>query len=312
MVRAIFMGSPAFAVPALEALVAEKYYIAAVYTQPDKKGGRGQQLVACPVKAAAMRYDLKAVQPERINDASELEYISALNPDIIVVAAYGKILPDEILTMPRHRCINIHPSLLPKYRGPSPVAAAILNGDPTTGVTIMLVETKVDSGPILNQREEPVLAQDTTESLSDRLSRVGARLLVETIPGWVEGNIRPIKQDDSRAAYTRMITKEDGRLDWSEDAVQLWRKTRAYFPWPGCYFPWKGMRVKVSKAVPVNAGARGPNGLVAELVDAPARLAVQTSDGLLGLLSLQPEGKREMPAADFLAGHRNFVGSLLT
>ena len=306
------MGSPAFALPALRSLMSNHYDIRAVYTQPDKPAGRGRQVMACPIKRFAISQGMRVIQPESLKDPKEAEVLAALQPDIIVVAAYGQILPAAVLELPRHKCINIHPSLLPRYRGPSPVAAPILNGDPVTGVTIMLIERKVDSGPILSQEELTISDEDTTESLSERLAIMGARKLVETIPGWVEGKIEPGVQDDSRATYTRMEVKEDGLLDWNLPAVVLWRRIRAYHPWPGCYFDWKGSRLRVMKAISLPDPGGGEAGRVVALPrTAPARVAVRTTDGLLGLVSVQPEGKREMTAADFNAGHRDFAGSVL-
>jgi methionyl-tRNA formyltransferase len=200
----VFMGSPAFALPALQSLMSNQYDIRAVYTQPDKPTGRGRQVMACPVKRFAVSQGMRVIQPESLKGPQAIEVLAALKPDIIIVAAYGQILPAAVLELPRHKCINIHPSLLPRYRGPSPVAAPILNGDPVTGVTIMLIERKVDSGPILSQVELSISDEDTTESLSERLAVMGARKLVETIPRWVEGKIEPRIQDDSRATYTSM------------------------------------------------------------------------------------------------------------
>jgi methionyl-tRNA formyltransferase len=308
----VFMGSPVFALPALQSLMSNQYDIRAVYTQPDKRTGRGRQVIACPVKRFAVSQGIRVMQPESLRDPKEVELLAALKPDIIIVAAYGQILPAAVLELPRYKCINIHPSLLPRYRGPSPVAAPILNGDPVTGVTIMLIERKVDSGPILSQEEMTISDEDTTESLSERLAVMGARKLIETIPDWVEGKIEPGRQDDSCATYTRMEVKEDGLLDWKLPAVVLWRRVRAYQPWPGCYFDWKGGRLKVTKAIPLQDPEGGETGRVIALPrSAQARVAVRTADGLLGLVSVQPEGKREMPAADFSAGHRDFAGNLL-
>jgi methionyl-tRNA formyltransferase len=255
---------------------------------------------------------MQVIQPESLRDPREAGLLAGLKPDIIIVAAYGQILPAAVLDLPRYKCINIHPSLLPRYRGPSPVAAAILNGDPVTGVTIMLIERKVDSGPILSQQELAIADDDTTESLSERLAVMGARKLVETIPGWVEGNIEPRMQDDSCATYTRMEAKEDGLLDWNLPAVVLWRRVRAYHPWPGCFLDWQGGRLRVMKAIPLPDPEGGDRGRVVALSrTAPARVAVRTADGLLGLIIVQPEGKREMNATDFSSGHRDFAGSLL-
>jgi len=306
------MGSPAFALPALQSLMSNQYDIRAVYTQPDKPAGRGRQVMACPVKRFALSQGMRVIEPESLKEHQAAEVLAAFKPDIIIVAAYGRILPAEVLEIPRYQCVNIHPSLLPRYRGPSPVAAPILNGDPVTGVTIMLIERKVDSGPVLSQEEMAISDEDTTGSLLQRLAVMGARKLVETIPRWVEGKITPMRQDDSRASYTRMEAKEDGLFDWNLAAIVLWRRVRAYHPWPGCYFDWKGGRLRVMKAIALPDPEGGEAGRVVALPrTAPARVAVRTADGLLGLISVQPEGKREMTAADFSAGHRDFAGSLL-
>jgi methionyl-tRNA formyltransferase len=308
----VFMGSPAFAVPALQSLMSNKYDISAVFTQPDKKTGRGQQVMACPVKQYAVSMGLNVVQPETFKDQAEVEKLRALAPDIIVVAAYGQILPDSVLQIPKYKSINIHPSLLPKYRGPSPVTAAILNGDALTGVTIMLVEKKVDSGPILSFREMAVGEEDTTGTLTGRLAILGAEMLVETIPGWVAGKIQPVVQDESLASYTKMENKEDGKLKWDLPAVELWRMIRAYQPWPGCFTTWNNARLKIIKAIPLPDTSPHNTGEVIALPRGGlARVAVRTGNGLLGLETLQLEGKKEMPAADFIAGHRDFIGAIL-
>lgn len=310
--KTVFMGSPSFALPALQALMSNQYDIIAVYTQPDKKTGRGQQVTACTVKQFAVSNGLSVIQPETFRDPVQVDRLAGLKPDIIIVAAYGQILPDSVLQIPLYKCINIHPSLLPKYRGPSPVSSAILNGDALTGVTIMLIEKKVDSGPLIQQREMAVADEDTAESLSGKLAGLGAEMLIETVPAWVGGKTRPWIQDESRASYTRMGSKEDGLLDWNLPALQLWRRVRAYHPWPGCYVKWWGGRLGVVQAVPLKDTGGGRVGQVVALPrGGPARVAVRTSDGLLGLLSVQPGGKREMSAADFVAGHKDFIGSLL-
>lgn len=292
--------------------MSNKYDISAVFTQPDKKTGRGQQMMACPVKEYAVSQGLNVVQPETFRDQAEVEKLRALSPDLIVVAAYGQILPDTVLQIPKYKSINIHPSLLPKYRGPSPVAAAILNGDSLTGVTMMLVEKKVDSGPILRRKEMEVADEDTTGTLTEKLAVLGAEMLVEVIPGWVAGKIQAEVQDESQASYTKMENKEDGKLKWDLPAVELWRMVRAYQPWPGCFTTWNNARLKVSRVLPLHDTSTGTTGEVVALPrSGPARVAVRTGDGLLGLVTVQQEGKKEMPAADFIAGHRDFIGAVL-
>jgi len=310
--KVVFMGSPTFALPALKALISSKYDVSAVYTQPDKKRGRGQQVTACPVKQYATSAALRVIQPESFRGNGEVKLLRGINPDIIIVAAYGQILPETVLQIPQYRCINIHPSLLPRYRGPSPVAAAILNGDAQTGVSIMLIERKVDSGPIIAQKKVPIQDEDTTGSLTGRLAEAGAELLINTLPEWVSGTIKPLSQDEAKASYTMMERKEDGELDWKWPAFELWRKVRAYYPWPGCYVKWMSSRIKIVAAVPLAGSEKGSVGEVIALPRGEVtRVAVRTGAGLLGLVTIQPEGKREMAAADFAAGHRDFIGSLL-
>lgn len=310
--RIIFMGSSAFSLPSLQSLMSNKYDISTIYTQPDKKAGRGQRVTASPVKQYAISQGLKVMQPETFKDPQEVDKLRALAPDLIVVAAYGLILPDSVLNIPRYKCINVHPSLLPRYRGPSPVTAAILNGDKLTGVTVLLAETKVDSGPMLGRREMAVADDDTTGSLTEKLAWLGAETLLEVIPGWVGGKIQPVPQDESQASYTRMVKKDDGRLDWKLPAVNLWRMVRAYYPWPGCFTIWKNARLKIIRAIPLQGSEGGHIGeVIAVSQDNPAKIAVRTGEGLLGLLRVQPEGKKEMPAEGFIAGHHDFIGSIL-
>jgi methionyl-tRNA formyltransferase len=311
--KTVFMGSPEFALPALQMLIKNKYDINAVYTQPDKRTGRGQRVLACPVKQYAVEHGLQVIQPDTLKDQEAISLLQALRPDILVVAAYGQILPDAVLQIPKYKCINIHPSLLPKYRGPSPITAAIINGDATTGVTIMLIEQKLDSGPILNQAEIPLDINDNADSLSKRLSIAGADLLVKTIPGWIEGEVVPRIQDEKQASYTKLVVKEDGKLDWKLPALHLWRKVRAYYPWPGCFTMWKGNRLKIVDAFPLDSINAGNLGLVVPLPQGSAAVAgINTSSGILGLLRVQPEGKREMSIDEFVSGHRDFIGSVLT
>ncbi len=306
------MGTPAFAVPSLRALVEEGYDVVAVYTQPDRKAGRGQRLTFSPVKEVALPLGLEVVQPESLKNAEVVKHLSGYAPEVIVIAAFGKILPAEVLALPKFGCVNVHPSLLPRHRGPSPVAAAILNGDETTGVTIMLLDEGVDSGPILSQREAPILEDDTTGSLTARLAEVGARLLIETLPLWVKGKIVPKPQDESQASYSSLVGKEAGKVDWQLPAVEIWRRVRAFEPSPGSYTWWKGKRLKLCKVVPLEVAIQAePGEVVALPIGLPAVVGVGTGRGILGLISMHPEGKRRMPAEEFVRGQRDFVGSKL-
>jgi methionyl-tRNA formyltransferase len=306
------MGTPEFAVPSLRALVEEGYEVVAVCTQPDRKAGRGQRLVSSPVKQAALSLGLQVIQPESLRDPVEIQRLRDIGPEMVVVAAYGKLLPPEVLAIPRFGCLNVHPSLLPRHRGPSPVAAAILSGDAVTGVTIMLLDEGVDSGPILNQREVPILEDDTTGSLISRLANIGAQLLIETVPLWVEGKIAAKAQDESQATYSRAIDKDDGRINWQLSATELWRRVRAFEPWPGSYTWWGGKRLKVCKVVPLDVELHvEPGEVVALPAGLPVKVGVGTGKGVLGLVTVQLEGKRQMSADEFIHGHRTFIGSKL-
>jgi methionyl-tRNA formyltransferase len=310
--RVVFMGTPDFAVPSLEALIRSSYRVVAVYTQPDSKAGRGQQVALPPIKQLALSHGLEIVQPDSLKDSNAIEWLASYAPDLLVVAAFGQILPPEILALPKFGCLNVHPSLLPKYRGASPVATAILQGEEVTGVTIMLLDAGMDTGPILNQKEMPISAEDTTGSLTAKLAQIGAQLLMETLPLWLDEQIKPRAQEESQASYTKVITKNDGQIDWQLAAVDLWRQVRAFDPWPGCYTWWRGKRLKIGKVVPLSEGKTGELGKVITLPQpGPAVVGVATGDGVLGLIRVQLEGKREMSAEEFVRGQRDFIGSSL-
>jgi methionyl-tRNA formyltransferase len=260
--RIVFMGTPEFAVPSLEALICGTYRVVAVYTQPDRKAGRGQGFASSPVKQLALSNGLEVVQPENLRVAGAVEKLASFVPDLIVVAAFGQILPSEVLALPKFGCINVHPSLLPRYRGASPIATAILQGDEITGVTIMLLDVGMDTGPILSRKEVSISADDTTGSLAAKLAKVGAQLLMETLPLWIEGRIKPQPQEESQASYSKVINKGDGEMDWQLTALELWRRVRAFDPWPGCYARWRGKRLKLSKVVPLQGDKPGEPGKV--------------------------------------------------
>jgi len=310
--RIIFMGTPEFAVPSLEALIHSTYQVVAVYTQPDRKTGRGQLVMPSPVKQLALSRGLKVVQPQSLKASGTVEKLASFAPDLIVVAAFGQLLPSEVLALPKFGCINVHPSLLPRHRGASPIATAILQGDEITGVTIMLLDAGMDTGPILSQREMPISADDTAGSLAIKLAQTGARLLAETLPLWIGGQIKPQPQEESRASYSKVINKSDGEMDWQLPALELWRRVRAFDPWPGCYARWRGKRLKLVKVVPLYGERSGEVGKVIALSPlAPTSVGVGARDGVLGLLSVQLEGKREMSAEEFVRGQRDFIGSSL-
>lgn len=308
------MGTSEFAVPILEALVRAGYQVVAVFTQPDRPAGRGLKPQPPPVKQRALALGLPVYQPETLRDEKVLAQIAALAPDIIVVAAYGEILPRRLLTLPRLGCLNVHPSLLPKLRGAAPVQAAIRQGLTETGVTIALMTPKLDAGPILAQRTVPIHPEDTARTLGERLARIGAELLLETLPRWAAGVITPQPQDESQATYAPPVRKEDGLIDWQQSAEEIWRQCRAYDPWPGCFTFWKGQLLKLGRVWP-NPSWHGPEppGTVLLLPgpDGRPRLAVATGHGALIVESLQLAGRRLLSAEEFLRGQRDFVGSRL-
>jgi len=306
--RIVFMGTPQFAVPALEALAAQ-HDVVGVVTQPDRAGGRGQRLLAAPIKEAAQARGLPIFQPRTLRTPEALEHLAAWRPDVIVVAAFGQILRAPVLELPPHGCLNIHASLLPRYRGAAPIPAAILNGESTTGVTIMRLDEGLDTGPILAQAELPIRADDTTGSLTARLADLGARLLSRTLPGWLTGDVLPRPQNVEKATYCQLMRKKDGQLDWTNSAAYLERQIRACDPWPGAYTTWQGQRLKILRARP---RADWPGEAVPGLVLAlEPGVGVSTGQGLLELLEVQLAGKKPLAAELFIRGQRKMIGSRL-
>ena len=308
--RIVFMGTPEFAVAPLEILMLNRAEVVAVYTQPDRAAGRGRVLVAPPVKTIAQKWGLPVYQPQTLKSGADREVLAALKPDVVVVAAFGQIFTQAVLELPARGFLNIHPSLLPLYRGVSPVPVAILNGDAFTGVSIMLLDRGVDTGPILAQAAVAITDWDTTGTLTEKLSRIGGQMLLEVLPRWVRGDIAPRAQGPAAASYTRMITKQDGEIDWTRPAIDVWRRVRAYQPWPAGYTRWQGKQVKIIEAAVVPGQTDKP-GRVVPLVGETA-FGVETGSGILGVVRLQVEGKRVMTSGEFLRGQRQFVGALLT
>ena len=320
-VRIVFMGTPAFALPSLSILHGSSaqtdWQVVGIVTQPDRRAGRGKKLVAVPVKQFALDHCLPVIQPNSFRQknpqpAAEqpdpLTWLRMLSPDLIVVAAFGQILPPSVLNIPTYGCLNVHASLLPAYRGASPITAALLDGLTETGVTIMLMDAGMDTGPVLTQATLPVLAGDTTDSLSQRLATLGAELLTETIPGWLDGNTAPVAQADlpGEPSVCPLVQKQDGQIDWTAPAARIERMVRAYTPWPAAFTAWKGQNFKLWQGS-VIPGRAAP-GLVVEV---DGRVAVGTGEGLLALHEVQPAGKRRMAAATFLNGAPDFVGARL-
>jgi methionyl-tRNA formyltransferase len=309
--RIVFMGSPRFAVPSLEQLLIGKYEVVAVYTQPDRPAGRGRSLAISPVKEAALKWGLKVMQPESVRSAEALAQISAFKPDVIIVCAFGQILPQALLDIPPHQCVNVHFSLLPRHRGASPVAAAILAGDEFAGVSIQLVRRKLDTGPVLAAAAIPISPLDNTGTLTDKLSMIGAHLLQEALTGWRRGDITPLPQDESQATYFGQVKKEDGEINWRQPAVAIWRRVRAYYLWPGCFTYWSGKQLKINEALVLSAEGISETGSVVVLPGPERGLGITTGDGVLGVLNIQYAGKKAMTAAEFLRGQRDFIGARL-
>lgn len=311
--RLVFMGSPEFAVLPLEYLVRNHWHVVAVYTQPDHPAGRGRALLPSPVKRKAAAWKLPVVQPASLKRPEAVAELESFHPDVIVVAAFGQILPHSVLAIPRYGCLNIHPSLLPRFRGASPVAAAILAGDEFTGVSIMLMDKGLDTGPVLARAQIPIAGMDTSGTLASKLSRIGAQLLLEVLPRWLKRELTPRPQDEALASYYRPISKEAGEIDWQLAATSIWRRVRAYSPWPGCYTSWQGKRLKIIEAVPLPGEEGVRVGQVVALAggEAAPAFGVTTGEGILGVLKLQLAGKRVTGAADFLRGQRGFVGAQL-
>ena len=303
----IFMGTPHFGQIILDAVIGQ-YDIVAVVTQPDRKAGRGRKTTVSRVKALALEHGLPVLQPRTLREGGIVRRLGDLAPAIIVVAAFGQVLPSTVLALPRHGCINVHASLLPRFRGAAPIPAAILAGDEQTGVTIMVMDEGLDTGPILSEVAVDIAAEDTTASLAEKLGHVGAQLLLDTLPHWLAGEIAPQEQDDDQATYAGVLRREDGRIDWTEPAARIARRCRAFYPWPGTFAFWGKRQLKVLRARPLEAVVSAPPGTVMQV---NAETAVATGGGLLVLEKVQLAGKRSLAADAFVHGQRTFVGSVL-
>ncbi len=331
--RIVFMGTPAFAVPSLRALLnltaiaGRPARVVAVVTQPDRPAGRGGRVQASPVKLLAQEAHVPVLQPERLRRPENVAALRETRPDLVVVAAFAQILSRAVLDTPTHGCLNVHASLLPRWRGASPINAAILAGDAETGVTIMRMDSGLDTGPILTQRAEPIRPDDTTATLTERLSHVGAELLAGTVGPWIAGEAVPREQDESQATPTRLLTREDSRIDWtSAPAAVVERMARAYDPWPGAYTVHAGRTLKLWSATvladttmsegegvtPGHALTREQAMPLLQRLDLHwPQLVVVTLDGLLLVRRIQPEGKRVMGGDDYMRGQPDIAGARL-
>jgi len=299
--RVVFMGSPDFALPTLRVLAAN-YELVGVVTQPDRPAGRGKQLTPPPVKLLANKLDLPIIQPTRLREPEAMEQLRAWAPALIVVTAFGQILRQEVLDLPSHGCINVHASLLPRWRGASPIQAAILTGDAESGVTIMRMDKGLDTGPILSQRAIPITHEDTAATLSDKLSVLGANLLLETLPAYLAGELKRAPQPEVGVTSAPILKKSDGELDPALSADELARKVRAFNPWPGAFIMWKGQPLKVHRAS--TAAAKTQPGQHSIHGGQPC---IGTANGWLILDKVQPAGKKPMSGVEFLRGTRNWI-----
>ncbi|TSD05144.1 MAG: methionyl-tRNA formyltransferase [Parcubacteria group bacterium Greene0714_36] len=310
----LFFGTSRFAVPVLEALVTHGYRIAGVVTRPDERAGRKCLLTPPPVKVTAVAHGIPVFQPKKL-DVRDFTEGKIPQADVFIVVAYGKIIPKAILDMPRLGALNIHPSLLPRWRGPAPIQYAILHGDAETGVTIMQMDEEMDHGPILASSKFQVLnSKFVYKELYDILARMGAELLLETLPRWLKGNITPIPQDESGATYSKILMRGDGRIDWKKSAREIERMTRAFHPWPGAWTIWTRdgtpLRVRIEEADAIDAPPqKGSAGHVWR--DAGHPLLVRTGDGSLVIKKIGAEGRRVLGAEDFIRGYPAFLDTVL-
>ncbi|MCP9450439.1 MAG: methionyl-tRNA formyltransferase [Nitrospira sp.] len=307
--RIVFMGTPEFAVPSLEALLQSDDQVVGVVTQPDRPKGRGQTLVAPPVKVVAEQASIPVVQPLKIRTPDFLETLAGWKPDLIAVAAFGRILHAPILNLPPLGCINVHGSLLPKYRGAAPIQWALINGETETGITTMLMDEGMDTGPMLLQARLPILPDDTAGTLAPRLARLGGPLLVQTIAGLKAGTITPIPQDHSQATMAPLLKKEDGAIDWAMSATALVNRIRGLSPWPGAYTFHGTERWTIWKAVAAPEPASSRPGTVQAVTKQSIRVA--TGEGTLELLEIQTANSKRMSVGHYLAGHRVSAGERL-
>jgi methionyl-tRNA formyltransferase len=298
----VFLGTPSFAVPTLERIVQAGHRVLAVFTQPDRPKGRGGELAASPVKETALRFSLPVHQPERIRRPEPVEQLKQMQPDAMVVVGYGQIIPQSIIDIPRHGIINVHASLLPKYRGAAPIQWAIANGEASSGVTTMRIDAGLDTGDMLLKWETPIGPEENAIELGQRMAQAGADLLVETLRGIDAGTISPQPQDNLQASLAPILKKEDGEVDWNWPARKIFNRARGFLPWPGAYTYFRGQLFHIWKARVVDEPGEGGPG---RLMPLKRRLLVSSGEGsALELLEVQIEGRKRMPAEAFLNGHR--------
>ncbi|CUA80160.1 methionyl-tRNA formyltransferase [Anoxybacillus suryakundensis] len=306
----VFMGTPDFAVPILEQLIKDGYNVVGVVTQPDKPKGRKQQLTPPPVKVTAESYGIPVLQPTKIREKEQYEEVIALQPDLIVTAAFGQILPKPLLEAPTYGCINVHASLLPELRGGAPIHYAILQGKKKTGITIMYMVEKLDAGDILTQVEVPINERDTVGTLHDKLSEAGAKLLSETLPKLFRGDITPIKQDDEHATFAYNIKPEQERIDWTKTGEDIYNHIRGMNPWPVAYTTYGDERWKIWWGEKVQSSSQAKPGTIVA-VEQDGIIVATGNETAIKITELQPAGKRKMSATDFLRGTTISIGTVL-
>ena len=309
MYKIIFMGTPQFSVPGLQALHLNGYDIAGVVTQPDRPKGRGRRITFSPVKQTAMDLGYPVIQPSSIKTPDFADHIKSLKPDFQVVIAYGKILPENVLALPRLGTINIHASLLPKLRGAAPIQWAVINGETETGVCSMRMDKGMDTGDILLTAKEPVKPDDTAGTLHDRLAVKGATVLIDTLKAYADNTIQPVRQDHTLATYAPMLTKDDGLINWNKSAKSLESFIRGVTPWPGAYTFWGDKRLKIFKSTPIIAEISEPPGTV--VMGFPDELRVATGEGVLSVQEIQGASGKRLTVKDFLRGHPIKPGTIL-
>lgn len=312
-IRTIFIGTPELAAAILSGLVEKKYNIVCVITKPDRPAGRQQEMAGSAVKKKALEYGLPIEQPQKL-DQETVERIKALKPDLIIVAAYGRLLPKALLDIPGFGCINVHASLLPLWRGASPIQNALLAGDTETGISLMLMDEGMDTGDVLAQKKVAITSEDTTESLSRRLTEAGRDLLLEMLPLWIRRTLSPVPQDGSKATLCQLIEREDGHIIWTESAESIYNRYRALFPWPGIFSFWKKdgglLRLKLCR-VSYQKQSPQTQHLIGQVFEVGEKVGIQTGAGVIFPEEVQLEGKIRLPIAEFLLGNKDIIGSLL-
>lgn len=314
-IRVVFMGTPDFAQTILNRLITEQYNIVAAYTQPDKPIGRKQEIQASPVKLLAQEHSIPVEQPEKL-DEDATKKLATYKPDLIIVVAYGKLLPKRVLGIPGFGCINVHPSLLPKFRGPSPIQNALLHGDQETGTTLMLLDEGMDSGDIIAQEKITISPDEISPILSKRLADLSASLLVQTLPKFVGREIQPQKQDATKATLCQLIDREDGRIIWSKNAENIYNRYRALYDWPGIYCFWRSkndeqlIRIKLNR---IEIQRQNPQAKhhIGEVFELGEKIGIQTGEGVVFINELQMEGKSPTPIEEFIKGYPHFIGHIL-